>query len=116
MLIIGCDFHSPFQQIGRAESCKQRREIAGFRKRLYGRWKTPMEKLRMLVTMSCELGNSINEEITQYPEAFRQTHLIDVHIRSHARACQIAKEIVCLLEGGLPPKLGIRKMDNCYPP
>jgi len=32
----------------RAESRQQRRDLSGFKKRLYGRWKQPLEGLRML--------------------------------------------------------------------
>jgi hypothetical protein len=84
----------------RAESRRERRELTGFRKRLYNRWKVPLESLRMLLTMSRELGDSVSQEIRRSPDAFSRKHLIDVLSRSHARACQIAEEIVCLLEGG----------------
>lgn len=84
----------------RAESRLQRRDLAGFRKRLYDRWKLPLEGLRMLLTISRELGSSINREIRQSTDASTSKHLIDVLVRSHARACQITEEILCLLEGG----------------
>jgi hypothetical protein len=84
----------------RAESRLQRRDLAGFRKRLYDRWKLPLEGLRMLLTISRELGSSINQEIRQSTEASTGKHLIDVLVRSHARACQITEEIIYLLEGG----------------
>ncbi len=84
----------------RAESRRQRLELAGFRKRLYGRWKLPLEGLRMLLTISRELGDSVNKEIGQSPDHSTLKHLIDVLIRLHARACQITEEIICLLEGG----------------
>ena len=83
-----------------AESRLQRRELAGFRKRLYDRWKVPLEGLRMLLTMSRELGDSVSREIRQCPDASARKHLIEVVTRSHARACQIVEEILCLLEGG----------------
>jgi len=84
----------------RAESRLQRRELAGFRKRLYGRWMAPLEGLRMLLTMSRELGDSVNQEIRRSPDAESRKNLIEVLTRSHARACQIVEEILCLLEGG----------------
>jgi hypothetical protein len=84
----------------RAEFRLQRRELAGFRKRLYDRWKAPLEGLRMLLTMSRELGDSVNQEIRQFPDASGRRHLIDVLARLHARSCQIVEEIVCLLQGG----------------
>jgi hypothetical protein len=83
-----------------AESRRQRQELAGFRKRLYDRWKVPLETLRMLLTMSRELGEDVNHEIRHLPNASSRRHLIDVLARSHARACQIVEEILCLLEGG----------------
>ena len=82
-----------------AESLLQHREIAGFRKRLYRRWKIPLEKLRMLVTMCRELGDSINFELRKASEV-KHKHLVEVLTRSHARACQISEEIICLLDGG----------------
>lgn len=84
----------------RAESRLQRRELSGFRKRLYDRWKMPLECLRMLLTISRELGDSINEGIRKSTEATKNINLIDVVVRSHVRACQITDEIICLLEGG----------------
>lgn len=84
----------------RAEGRLQRRELSGFRKRLYDRWKLPLEGLRMLLTMSRELLDSINTEISQSPDASARKHLIDVLRRLHARACQITEEVICLLEAG----------------
>src|SRR5260370_36714366 len=55
----------------------------------------------MMLTMSRELGDSVNREIRQSPDASSRRHLIDVLARSHARACQIVEEILCLLECGL---------------
>jgi hypothetical protein len=85
----------------RAESRLQRRELAGFRKRLYDRWKAPLEGLRMLLTMSRELGDNVNQEIRQSPDASIRKNLIEVLTRSHARACQIVEVILCLLEAGI---------------
>jgi len=83
-----------------AYSREQRRDLSTFRKRLYDRWKIPLEALRMLVTMSRELGDSVNREIRPLPDAAKRRHLIDVLARSHARTCQIAEEILALLEAG----------------
>jgi len=83
----------------RAESSRQRRELAGFRKRLHERWELPLEGLRMLLTICRELGDSINQELRQSPGPSRK-HLVEVMTRSHARACQVTEEVICLLEGG----------------
>jgi hypothetical protein len=82
-----------------AEARRQRRETAGFRSRLYDRWKAPLENLRLLLTISRELGDAVHQEIRDSPEPGRE-HLTDVLLRLHARACQITDEILCLLEGG----------------
>ena len=84
----------------RAESRQQRRDIAGFRKRLYKRWEVPLETLRMLLTISRELGFTVNQEVRQSPDSTSREHLIDLSLRLHTRACQITEEVVCLLEGG----------------
>lgn len=82
-----------------AESRFQRRELEGFRKRLYRRWRTPLERLAMLLTMSRELGEWINGGFAASPDPSRK-NLIYVLTRSHARACQITDEIYCLLAAG----------------
>jgi len=82
-----------------AESRRNRRQIDGFRRRLYKRWKLPLEGLNMLLTVSREFGASINEELRQSPDPSIK-FLVEVLTRSHARACQVAEEIVCLLDGG----------------
>jgi Family of unknown function (DUF5677) len=97
---LSCSILADLKRKWRAESRRQHREMAGFRRRLYGRWKVPLEGLRMLLTMSRELGDTINQEIRKSPDASSCNNLIEVLIRSHARACQIGEEIVCLLEGG----------------
>jgi hypothetical protein len=53
----------------------------------------------MLLTISRELGDSINDEIRIVRDPSRK-HLIEVLTRLHARACQITAEVICLLEGG----------------
>jgi hypothetical protein len=82
------------------DSRLQRQDLVGFKKQLYERWKLPLEGLRMLLTMSRELGDSINKEVRQSLDASAHYHLIEVLCRLHARACQIGEEILCLLEGG----------------
>ena len=82
-----------------SESRLQHKELAGFRRRLYQRWKVPIEKLRMLLTMCRELGDGINSECRKTPDHGCK-HLVEVLTRCHARACQISEEILCLLSGG----------------
>jgi hypothetical protein len=82
------------------ESRRQRQEVGEFRERLYDRWQLPLERLRMLISISREFGNSVSQDARQSANAVSRSHLIEVLSRSHARACQITDEIVWLLEGG----------------
>ncbi len=74
-------------------------ETAGFRRRLELRWKIPLSKLRMLVTISREFGSNINQALRSVRDRGRG-HLVEVLTRSHARACQVVEEIICLLSAG----------------
>jgi Family of unknown function (DUF5677) len=83
-----------------AEARRQRRQLAGFSKRLHDRWKAPIEGLKMLLTISSEFGARVNEEIRASKELMSRKHLVEVLTRSHARACQITEEVICLLGAG----------------
>jgi hypothetical protein len=83
-----------------AESRLQRKQLSEFRKRLVKRWNKPLEALRLLLTISRELGDSINREAGGTLSKCSQKHLSQVLRALHARACQVTEEIVCLLEGG----------------
>jgi Family of unknown function (DUF5677) len=84
-----------------AESRAQRREIAGFRKRLEARWGSALELLRFLVTISRELGSESNVEMRVAANS-KESNLIEVVTRCHARACTLVEEIICLLSAGFP--------------
>jgi hypothetical protein len=85
----------------RAVSRRQMRDFSAFSRRLYDRWRVPMESLKMLLTISRELGARVNEDLRD-PSRIKGRHdLIDVLSRSHARSCQITEEIACLLSAGL---------------
>jgi Family of unknown function (DUF5677) len=83
-----------------AESQLERQDLGEFRKRLYDRWQLPLERLRMLLAISREFGEGINHKVRQSSDDTTRKYLVEVLTRSHARACQIAEEILCLLEGG----------------
>jgi hypothetical protein len=51
------------------------------------------------VTMARELGDNINRDLRSEPSGLGIT-LIDVITRLHARACQVAEEVIVLLETG----------------
>ena len=84
----------------RRESRAQRRDLNGFRNRLEMRWGEGLEKLRMLITIAREYGSELNNSFGRTrdwpsPKAFQ------VLIKLHARSCQVAEEVVCLLGSGL---------------
>jgi hypothetical protein len=81
------------------ERRQQRRDMNGFRKRLDQRWGAGLEGLRMLITITREFGDGFNKDGHAAgggsdPQAF------DVLRRLHARACQVAEEVICLLSNG----------------
>jgi hypothetical protein len=53
----------------------------------------------MLVTMARELGDNINYDVRHNPGSSNFI-LVDVLTRLHARSCQVAEEIIVLLETG----------------
>ncbi len=81
------------------ESRRCTRDIRGFRSRLYRRWKAPIEKLKMLLEIAIEHGGVTNSRLRESCNS-NQAHLIEAMTRLHARSCQIAGEIICLIEGG----------------
>lgn len=82
-----------------AELRRQQKEMAGFRRRLRERWGPSIDQLQMCVAVASELGemtgHSLGERLGEASPI-----LIDTLIRLHARCCQIAQEIVCLLSAG----------------
>lgn len=66
-----------------------------FRRNLEKRWGKPLGMLRMLLAMSREFG----AEIEKLKPA-KKSHLDNVLLRLHVRACQVTAEIITLLENG----------------
>ena len=84
-----------------SELRRQRRERTGFERRLARRYKTPLDLLWMLLTVSREYGGSINQELRNDSDFHSQPHLVEVLTRLHARACQVTYEVLVLLQSGL---------------
>lgn len=82
------------------ESRRRKKEMNDFRKRLNQRWGVSLDKIELLVQLSLELGESINEELRNSADT-PHPHVTDVLTRLHARACQITMEVICLLNNGL---------------
>jgi hypothetical protein len=83
----------------RGELRRHRREIAGFQKRLLARWGLPLDLLRMLLTISREFGDNVNQVLRE-TASHNSIHLIEVLTRLHARGCQVVDEILVLLSAG----------------
>ena len=77
----------------------QRRELDGFHKRLQERWGEGLDKLRMLTTIAREYGREVNRP-PEGADIGNTTKSVEILIRLHARACQVAEEVVCLLSNG----------------
>jgi hypothetical protein len=60
----------------------------------------PLASLHILLTITRELGDTVNSETREASDVSSQSYLTDVLLRLHARACQITEEIICLLEAG----------------
>ena len=62
-------------------------------------WKVPLDLLEMHVHIALELGTGFNEQHLKAVKLKRPL-LIEVLTRLHARACQVASEILILLKSG----------------
>lgn len=66
-----------------AESCLQRQELADFKERLYNRWRLPLERLRMLLTISRELGADINQTAAPRISSFASNRFLRERTRKY---------------------------------
>jgi len=71
-----------------------------FESNLYSVYKKAFDLLEMLVVIALEAGESFNDEV-RGQESFETDYISNVLTRLHARACQIAYEILVLLKSGL---------------
>lgn len=74
-------------------------EHTGFKARLEARWREPLNLLRMMLTMSRELGGEIYKR-NKRSKAKRDRHKRYVLSQLHVRTCQVTAEILVLLENG----------------
>lgn len=81
----------------RREWATQRRVTGAFRQSLEVQWSSGLQPLRMLITIAREYGSNINAARRKHD---RLSTAFDITMRLHARACQVADEIVCLLSNG----------------
>lgn len=76
-------------------------EMRHFRDRLELRWAKGLDPLRMMLTISRELGEAFAEKIGR-SKAKKNKVKRQCIMFLHTRACQTAMEIITLLENGLP--------------
>jgi hypothetical protein len=76
-----------------------RADISGFRTRLEERWGEPLGYLRMLLNMAREWGQAVHDRSKSNSTAVDPLTK-SILTRLHVRACQVADEIICLLENG----------------
>ena len=82
-----------------AEFASQQGEMAAFKQRLEMRWGNALGKLRMLLAIVMEWADGAFERKQRNPDR-ECSHLDDVLLRLHVRACQVTHEIIVLLENG----------------
>lgn len=83
----------------KAEQKRQRRQRTQFLKRLYQVWGEPLSQLERLIVIATELGGCINSRL-RAQEPCPDPFTVEVQTRLHARACQIAQEVLTLLSAG----------------
>jgi len=81
------------------EGAAQCYEVDGFRDRLEERWGEGLNLLRMLLTTVRELGQETVKRFSRSKsKKYASRRFVLVHL--HARACQVAEEVIALLENG----------------
>jgi hypothetical protein len=78
---------------------EHRESDAGFRERNFQRWREGLDLLEMLIVIAEESGSDFNTEFR--PQAAQQNNLVfEAVCGLHARAVLVAREVLCLVEGG----------------
>ncbi|MEN6383566.1 MAG: DUF5677 domain-containing protein [Phycisphaerales bacterium] len=68
---------------------------------IYGIWAKALDLLETTIVIASETGEDFNKELRENPIP-EKSHMIEVMTRLHARACQVASEILTLLKKGYP--------------
>ncbi|WP_034619858.1 DUF5677 domain-containing protein [Chitinibacter tainanensis] len=81
------------------EQLAQQYELQVFKEDLEERWGNGLNYLRMLLTCCREVGS---QTLKRHNKSKSKRHAMRrwVLVRLHARACQVADEIICLMENG----------------
>jgi len=83
-----------------APNIAERRAMhAGFKERNLERWKAGLDCFEILLAVAEEIAEEFNEE--HRPEAVKEQNFkFEAVVSLHAKALLIARELICLLEGG----------------
>ena len=96
-------------------SQRVRDEMLSFRTDLYCTWNNPIEKFRMLRAICFDLGCDFARDLNENPPKCKDS-LREALVVSHVRACQIAEEIIYLIEGGFADGAMARLQGLCMKP
>jgi hypothetical protein len=81
------------------ELAKERRERARFERRLYLRWKKPLDLFETILLLGRNSGSEFNQRVRPY--AVKQNDFVfEVLTRIHARSCLIMSAVLALLKSG----------------
>lgn len=81
------------------QAAREERVRRGFRARLSDRWQRPLEGLAMMLTITREFSEMVGGRL-ETERTRSNKHLVTVLTRLHARACQVAAEVLALLREG----------------
>lgn len=77
----------------------RKKDRMSFEKRLAKRWRKPLKLLEMFLAIALEAGDDFNREF-RAKAVEEKNYIFEVLTRLHARACQLASEILVLLKSG----------------
>jgi len=78
---------------------KRRRDNNGYENQLFSKWHPALDLLETMIVIANEVGAHYNYEFRDSSQVGKE-NTIEVITRLHARACQIASEILVLLKSG----------------
>lgn len=81
---------------------EQQRTNKFYDRRRYERWNVPIDLLECLIRVSFESGASHREKLLTNPACKSYPYKLEAIVKIHARAVQIANEILVLLKTGYP--------------
>ncbi|MBN8813448.1 MULTISPECIES: DUF5677 domain-containing protein [unclassified Sphingomonas] len=82
-----------------AQKTHDRARMDQFRENLEDRWGGAFDILRMMYTISIEIGGEVAKRWQRPTKTQGALRHVLTHL--HARACQVTNEIICLMENGL---------------